>query len=148
MKHLKHFETTAQYEAFKGSSGFLLPNVSYTKDGNLYYNSYVVPQGTPCQITFINAYEDFEPQQVTVDVLEGITWLDFANSDANLTFEYNDSEYQTFTAHDSYIEFQVLVPEQDWVYNYMLTYDGTEDNCVKPNDIIDSSTTYYIKMYD
>lgn len=32
MKHLKLFETSAQYESFKSSSDFVLPNVSYIKE--------------------------------------------------------------------------------------------------------------------
>lgn len=39
MKHLKLFSTEAQYTAFKESSDFVLPNVSYAKDNNIvYYN--------------------------------------------------------------------------------------------------------------
>lgn len=40
MKHLKLFETLAQYEQFKDSENYILPNVSYTKDGNLFYNPF------------------------------------------------------------------------------------------------------------
>ena len=42
MKHLKLFSTEAQYTAFKESSDFVLPNVSYAADNNIvYYNPYV-----------------------------------------------------------------------------------------------------------
>lgn len=42
MKHLKLFETSAQYESWKSSDDFVLPNVSCTKDGILYYNPSVM----------------------------------------------------------------------------------------------------------
>ena len=35
MKYLKHFETKTQYESFKGSSDFVLPNVSYCVTENI-----------------------------------------------------------------------------------------------------------------
>ena len=41
MKHLKLFENTTQYENYKSSDDFLLPNVSYCEDGNLFYNMYI-----------------------------------------------------------------------------------------------------------
>lgn len=40
MKHLKLFNDTASYEAWKNSEDYILPNVSYTEDGNLYYNTF------------------------------------------------------------------------------------------------------------
>ena len=43
MKYLKYFETEAAYASYKNGSEFVLPNVSYTEDGNLYYNPYVEP---------------------------------------------------------------------------------------------------------
>ena len=41
MKYLKLFETDAQYESYKSSDDFVLPNVSYTNDGNVYYNPFI-----------------------------------------------------------------------------------------------------------
>ena len=41
MKHLKLFESNAAYESFKGGDNFILPNVSYCKDGKLFYNPFV-----------------------------------------------------------------------------------------------------------
>ena len=38
MKYLKLFETETQYESWKSSEDYILPNVSYCIDGNLYYN--------------------------------------------------------------------------------------------------------------
>lgn len=43
MKHLKLFNDTASYEAWKNSEDYVLPNVTFTEDGNLYYNAYVEP---------------------------------------------------------------------------------------------------------
>jgi hypothetical protein len=43
MKHLKLFNDTASYEAWKNSEDYVLPNVTFTEDGNLYYNVYVAP---------------------------------------------------------------------------------------------------------
>ena len=41
MKYLKHFETEAQYEVFKGENEYILPNVSYIKQNNdVKYNPY------------------------------------------------------------------------------------------------------------
>lgn len=41
MKHLKLFNDVASYEAWKNSEDYVLPNVSYTEDGNLYYSPVV-----------------------------------------------------------------------------------------------------------
>ena len=56
MKHLKLFNDNASYEAYMEGDGVILPNVSYIKDGEVYYNpepviSYVavdlgLPSGT------------------------------------------------------------------------------------------------------
>lgn len=56
MKHLKLFNDAASYEAYMEGDGVILPNVSYIKDGEVYYNpepviSYVavdlgLPSGT------------------------------------------------------------------------------------------------------
>lgn len=43
MKHLKLFQTEAEYTAYKDSEDFVLPNVSYAVDGvKLYYNPLIV----------------------------------------------------------------------------------------------------------
>lgn len=52
MKHLKLFNDAASYEAWKNSEECVLPNVSYTDDGNLYYNAYVAPVSPNLVLTF------------------------------------------------------------------------------------------------
>ena len=42
-KYLKLFNDAASYEAWKTSEEYLLPNVSYTESGDLYYNAYIKP---------------------------------------------------------------------------------------------------------
>ena len=42
-KYLKLFNDTASYEAWKNGEDYVLPNVSYTESGDLYYNAYVAP---------------------------------------------------------------------------------------------------------
>lgn len=39
-KYLKLFNVAASYEAWKASENYILPNVSYTEDGNLFYNPF------------------------------------------------------------------------------------------------------------
>ena len=44
MKYLKHFETSAQYDAFKDSEEFILPNVCYViETESVGYEPYVAP---------------------------------------------------------------------------------------------------------
>lgn len=51
MKHLKFFETDGQYETFKSSEDFVLPNVSYVSEFNsIYYNPYV--EANLCDIAY------------------------------------------------------------------------------------------------
>ena len=38
MKHLKLFNQASEYEAYMGGEDVVLPNVSYVKDGEVYYN--------------------------------------------------------------------------------------------------------------
>ena len=53
MKYLKHFETSAQYDAFKDSEEFILPNVTYVvENSNVYYQPYVEPVSPNYVLTF------------------------------------------------------------------------------------------------
>ena len=51
MKYLKKFETEAEYEAYKNSADFIIPNVSYITSNNSVimtsiYDTYIVTDGT------------------------------------------------------------------------------------------------------
>lgn len=60
MKHLKLFETENQYQSFKGTVDFILPNVSYViNTDTVYYSPYIEP-------SFIKAWYDNEGEDYVV----------------------------------------------------------------------------------
>jgi len=88
MKYLKVFDTTAEYNAFKLTENFILPNVSCTMDDLtvVYYNPYVAP--------IVQQYDYVE--------IGGVKWATMnvgANSitDAGLFFQWGDTQGYTAT---------------------------------------------------
>ena len=81
MKHLKLFESQAQYESWKSGEDFVLPNVSYCEDGNLYY--------TPAESGLVY-------NMVDLGLPSGLLWADrnvgaASPEDAGLYFQYGDT---------------------------------------------------------
>lgn len=68
MKHLKLFNDNASYEAWKNSEDYVLPNVSYTEDGNLYYNAYA-ESASPNLVVVYNVV-DLEERQLLTNYAE------------------------------------------------------------------------------
>ena len=59
MKHLKLFETNSQYEAYKNSDDFVLPNVSYCKyEGAIKYNAMLVTEDESGIPLYFEAIQD------------------------------------------------------------------------------------------
>lgn len=82
MKYLKLFETSAQYESWRSSADFVLPNVSYCKDNNLYYNPFVEPASSYIA--------------VDLDLPSGLLWADHnvgaaSPEEAGLYFQWGDT---------------------------------------------------------
>ena len=72
MKHLKLFETEAQYESFKSGSDYVLPNVSYVESEGVYYEPY--------KEEIIEASFEIEMHQSEVlDLVDGQLNGDFTN---------------------------------------------------------------------
>jgi len=106
MKHLKIFETTAEYNAFKLTENFILPNVSCTMDDLtvVHYNPYVAP---------------IVPQHEYVEIA-GIKWATMnvgANSvtDTGLYFQWGDTQGYT-AAQVGSGEGQKYFGEDDYIY--------------------------------
>ena len=86
MKYLKSFNDTASYEAWKNSEDYVLPNVSYTEDGNLYYNAF-----TEVAISY---------NMVDLGLPSGLKWADKnvgaeTPEDSGLYFQWGDTNGYT-----------------------------------------------------
>jgi hypothetical protein len=80
MKHLKLFNDTASYEAYKNSEDYVLPNVSYVEETKgVSYEPYVAP------VILIEFTVEGTPYQAE----EGMTWEEFVES------SYNDGNFGT-----------------------------------------------------
>ena len=76
MKHLKKFQTNADYQAFKSSSDYVTPNVSLvTGNKELFYNKK--------EITIISFHtvQTIYNIKTSHTALSGMTWNDWINSE-------------------------------------------------------------------
>lgn len=101
MKHLKLFNDTASYETWKNSEDYVLPNVSYTEDGNLYYNAYVAPASPNIVVTYNVPDGDYLGRQVcgnyagnniTTMIVDGVE-MDFEYSGVFETYGKHTIEF-------------------------------------------------------
>ena len=80
MKHLKLFQTEAEYTAYKNGNDFVTPNVSYIVDStNTFYN--------PIKLI------TFTVENVSYQAIEGMTWEDWVNSSYNTNNYINAGTY-------------------------------------------------------
>jgi hypothetical protein len=99
MKYLKLFDTTAQYDTFKSSSDFVLPNVSYVINENVYFN----PSEDIKEI-------EFYVQGKKYTALKDMTWREFIYSPYNI-----DGWYETMIGTGSDEECVGISYEDNWM---------------------------------
>lgn len=88
MKYLKYFEEASAYEAYKNGSDYVLPNVSFIEDvAVVMFN----PNAKPTNLI------EFTIDSVPYQAEEGMTWLDFVNS------EYSNDDFYTDTNEGNFI---------------------------------------------
>ena len=118
MKHLKLFNDTASYEAFKESEDFVLPNVSYTKDGNLYYNTF-----TEVAISY---------NMVDLGLPSGLLWAD---RNVGATSPYEQGLYFAWGETNGYTVEQLLNKEKYFDSNYSDYFDSNTDGSFKKYNV-------------
>lgn len=88
MKYLKYFEDASAYEAYKNGSDYVLPNVSFIEDVAV---AMFNPNAKPTNLI------EFTIDSVPYQAEEGMTWLDFVNS------EYSNDDFYTDTNEGNFI---------------------------------------------
>lgn len=75
MKHLKLFQTEAEYTAYKDSEDFILPNVSYVVDSdNVFYT--IIPTGTMYTVLLVEQSDISGLSYNMVDLGLSVKWAD------------------------------------------------------------------------
>ena len=130
-KYLKLFNDSASYEAWKLSEDYVLPNVSYTEDGNLHYNPMIE------MVKEIEFYVKGTASIVTLNLtgkaLNNMTWNEFV-----------DSEYNILKSSITDISLKI----KDDKINFDYSLAGSKDlkystgEYVKPDDAIMEGETY------
>ena len=117
-KYFKRFTSHSDYETFKASNEYIMPNVSLCADG-IHYDKLKI-------ITFI--IDDVQYQ-----ALEGMTWGDWINSGYNI-----DNTFDTRFGVGKY--FIVIKNNR----NYYITLNNLQ---IYTTQIISSNTNYIIEYY-
>ena len=109
MKHLRIFETNSDYQAFKVSDKFVLPNVSLVKEDNM-----VLYESMKLEINFIEY--NFEIQ---MEVMQ-----DFGSPETSIMGGYTDGDYNEL--YTSIINLLKQKGDKDDSYN--TSYSLTKEN--------------------
>ena len=116
MKHLKLFNQASEYEAYLGGEDVVLPNVSYVKDGEVYYN--------PAPVVLVY-------NMVDLGLPSGTLWADrnvgaTSPEDSGLYFAWGDTV--GWTAEQVINGERVFDQEHYWDWN-----SGTQSYTKYPN---------------
>ena len=115
MKYLKYFEDASAYEAYKNGSDYVLPNVSFIEDvAVVMFN----PNAKPTNLI------EFTIDSVPYQAEEGMTWLDFVNS------EYSNDDFYTDTDNGNNIlryqgcRIESPTNEQQYTYSVIIANEA------------------------
>ena len=135
MKHLKLFNQASEYEAYMGGGDVVLPNVSYVKDGKVYYN--------PAESGLVY-------KMVDLGLPSGTLWADrnvgaTSPEDAGLYFAWGDTV--GYTVEQVANGEHVFNEETYWDGKYPYTKYQTINDCVLVPEN-DAATLYMGKQYE
>lgn len=143
MKHLKLFETENQYQSFKGTIDFILPNVSYViNTDTVYYSPYIEP-------SFIKAWYDNEGEDyIVINNMKNVNKIYVDGNE--VVFEPAKEENFTVEMHTSgisvagseancWIKDDSYYPPQD-AYNIAIQIN--DDNYIVENGVSEDLQVY------